>query len=970
MPSSDPISRKTVHQALKTWDNARRLGELPLAHLNIIENQRQKNNYLPTPTGYGLALRETLQRALETLRPDGEPDPLEKRWRPYLLLTERYLNGRSPDFLVELLGIARSTFDHTQTDALETLADLLRQWEHTTAAIGVAQPGRDQPAHAWEGQPSPREKTSSLPLPFLVPTLPAYPLIGREGVFSHLKRQLLAESTRDARSVALSGLPGVGKTALVVALAHDSDLRIYYPDGVLWVGLGNHPNLLALLGTWGTALGLSPDELSKLPDLETRARALHAAIGLRKMLLVVDDAWSAADALAFKLGGPNCATLLTTRLPKIALDFAGENAHALSELSDEDGLSLLAEFAPHVIITESDAAKALVHAAGGLPLALTLMGRHLRKETHTGPPRRVRAAVELLQTTEIRLRLSQPASPLDHQPSLPATLPLSLLSVIAISEETLDPKTRQVFHALSVFPPKPNTFSERAALAVTEASLDCLDTLTDYGLLEFVAPDRYTLHPTLSEYARLELAEFPAEKTAAAQRMARHFIQNLPSVLSDTSVLDDNSENILAALRFSYKHQLSDELIQGANAFCAYLEAHGLYTLAEDHLARAETAARARSDPGQLLQTLNNLGHVSHRRGDYAQAEAYYREALTLSRPEDDPSTHSAVLQGLGLIALSRGDFPRAEEHLRESLVVARACGDPTQISAVLSNLGALHVTRGEYDQAGQLFEEGLNLARQAELRQQANALLTNLGVLCARRGDFGQARMYFEEALALARQMGHRSHTSYLLTNLGTLANDQGEQTQAVAYFQEGLALAREMGQRERVGHLLANLGALATDRKNFDQAQVYLDESLTLAREMGHRQNTIFALTNLGGLRVATGDAKQADAFLEEALSLAREIGQPGFITAILLEYGNLYLKRKDWGKAQQSYQEALSYAQNLGAQANMGHALFGLAQVAEAQRHFADAKRLGQESLVAYQKIGHFKGGQVRQWLDKEN
>ena len=135
-----------------------------------------------------------------------------------------------------------------------------------------------------------------------------------------------------------------------------------------------------------------------------------------------------------------------------------------------------------------------------------------------------------------------------------------------------------------------------------------------------------------------------------------------------------------------------------------------------------------------------------------------------------------------------------------------------------------------------------------------------------------------------------------------------------------------------------------------------------------MGHRQNTIFALTNLGGLRVATGEAKQAEVFLEEALSLAREIGQPGFITAILLEYGNLDRKLKDWGKAEKDYQEALNFAQKLGAQASIGQALFGLARVSEAQGHFSDAKRLGQESMVAYQKIGHFKGGQVRQWLDR--
>ncbi|HNC98543.1 MAG TPA: NB-ARC domain-containing protein, partial [Myxococcota bacterium] len=452
------------------------------------------------------------------------------------------------------------------------------------------------------------------------------------------------------RALALYGLPGVGKTALTVALVHDTDLRTRYPDGVLWAALGNHANLLALLGSWGTALGLSPDELSKLPDLDARARALHAAIGLKRMLLVIDDAWNNADALTFKLGGPHCATLLTTRLPKIALDFAGEHAHLLPELSDEDGLTLLAEFAPHVIPAQPDAARALVHATGGLPLALTLIGRYLRQETHTGPPRRLRAALERLQTTETRLRLTQPASPLDHQPSLSTKgdappLPLSLLTIIAISTETLDEPTRNAFYALSSFPPKPNTFAEEAALAVcaavTPAPLISLDNLTDGGLIEFVPPDRYTLHPILAEFAHLELSEHPPTEATVAQHLTRYFLRTLPDEL------DPEAENILAALRHAHTYHLEDDLIRGANAFCPYLETRGLYTLAELHLTRAETAARTLSNPESLLVTLNNLGRMAQRRGDYPRAETCYREALFLARSGVETPLLGAILQGL-----------------------------------------------------------------------------------------------------------------------------------------------------------------------------------------------------------------------------------------------------------------------------------------------------------------------------------
>ncbi|NUM48877.1 MAG: tetratricopeptide repeat protein, partial [Anaerolineales bacterium] len=771
--------------------------------------------------------------------------------------------------------------------------------------------------------------------------------------------------------LALYGLPGVGKTALTVALTHDSVLRTRYTDGVLWVGLGNHPNLLALLGVWGTALGLSPDELSKLPDLDTRAHAIHAAIGLRRMLIIIDDAWTNADALTFTLGGPNCATVLTTRLPKVALDFAGEHAHLLPELSDEDALTLLAEFAPHVILAEPTAAHALVHATGGLPLALTLIGRHLRQETHTGPPRRLRAALERLQTTETRLRLTQPASPLDHQPSLSAggetpPLPLSLLTVIAISTETLDEPTRKAFSALSLFPPKPNTFAEESALvvgaAVTPAPLIGLDNLVDAGLVEYVPTARYTLHPILAEYARLELAEHPATETAVAQHMARHFLLPLP----EAPMLETEAENILAALQYAHTFHVDDALLDGANAFCAYLETRGLYALAEKHLTRAETVAQAQADPKHLLATLNNLGRMAQRRGDYPRAETCYREALSLARSGVETSLLGAILQGLGLVALSRGDFSQAGDYLQESLAVARATGNAVVTSAVLSNLGALFFNQGDYERAGQLFEEGLALARALGLQQQTNALLTNLGVLQARRGDLGAARTFFEEALSLARQMGQRSHTSYLLTNLGTLVNERGEHAAAVAYFMEGLALARELGQKDRVGHLLANLGALATDEKDFARAEGYLTESLALSREIGHRQNTILALTNLSGLQIARADYPAALPLLEEAMALARATGQMGYISSIWLEYGRYFARQGLYEDATHAYREGLALARKMGALAGVGRALFGLARLASAEGDQALAQQLAEESLETYQKIGHHGEKTVRAWL----
>src|SRR5207237_1406151 len=144
-------------------------------------------------------------------------------------------------------------------------------------------------------------------------------------------------------------------------------------------------------------------------------------------------------------------------------------------------------------------AKALVLSVGGLPLALTLMGNYLKIQEYTDQPRRLHAALNKLHRTKERFKLGQAQAPLESHPSLPEGIPLSLLASIRLSEEVLGKKERRMLRTLSVLPPKPSSFSEAAAQAISGVSIDALDTLTDCSLLESTSPRRYTLHQTISD---------------------------------------------------------------------------------------------------------------------------------------------------------------------------------------------------------------------------------------------------------------------------------------------------------------------------------------------------------------------------------------------------------------------------------------------------------------------------------------
>src|SRR6266516_6887604 len=201
---------------------------------------------------------------------------------------------------------------------------------------------------------------------------------------------------------------------MAIALAHDAAVREHFKHGILWAGLGPEPSIDRRLIRWGNLLGLTTNEIERLKDREAWSMALRSAIGTRSMLLVIDDAWNVDDALAFKVGGPNCAHLVTTRYPTIAAQVAGDGATTLRELNDDNSMELLRLLAPPVISKEKRKALDLVHAVGGLPLALTLMGNYLRLQAHSGQARRIQAALQRLTAAEGRLQVSEPRGPVDR----------------------------------------------------------------------------------------------------------------------------------------------------------------------------------------------------------------------------------------------------------------------------------------------------------------------------------------------------------------------------------------------------------------------------------------------------------------------------------------------------------------------------------------------------------------------------
>jgi tetratricopeptide (TPR) repeat protein/transcriptional regulator with XRE-family HTH domain len=793
-----------------------------------------------------------------------------------------------------------------------------------------------------------------------IPLPPAYPLVGRELDLARIKQRL--RGVGNVALTALNGLPGVGKTALSITLAHDPELRDHFSDGVLWAGLGPNPNMPGLLSRWGSLLGISQAQMATLSGNEAWARAIRTAIGTRKMLLVIDDAWQLEEALTVRVGGPNCAHLVTTRFPAIAAHMAVGGATMIQELNVEESLQLLDRLAPQVVSREAQRAQDLVQAVGGLPLALTLLGNYLRKQAYSGPARRITAAMQRLSDVQVRLQISEPHVPVESHPSLPIETSLSLQSVIAVTDQLLPEPAQLALYTLAVFPPKPNTFSEEAALAVTASTIDELDALSDAGLLESNG-ERYTLHQVIADYAHLRLSDLEAHK--AHSRLIAYITDYVEMHKKEYELLQLETSTIRVALESAYEQGKRPELVRAVCDFAPFLILRGFYPDAEHHLKRAHDAAVQLGDKEGITATLLYLGEIEQRQGNYIQAETHLQQGLIVARQGNNQERICALLTELGMVWQQQGNFQQAETTYQEGLTLARNIADKESICVLLNNLGGLNLNRGEFARSESYLQEGLALARKIADRERVGGLLRMLGALEVYRGNFVQAQSYLQEGLTIARQLGDSEQICAHLISLGVVANRRGRKSQAKIYYQEGLELARRIGHREQICRFLINLGNVFVEENNYAQAEIYFQEGLELARQIGHREWICALLINLGMTKRLQGHYKEAKAYLQESLALANQESQPHIMCPILCELGDNSLSEGNIGLAGDYFKKMLEHIPP-GNQELLALAYYGLARVCVLQGDGETARLYGDKSVMIFETMEHEKVAEVREWM----
>ncbi|GAB2452757.1 AfsR/SARP family transcriptional regulator [Streptosporangium sandarakinum] len=178
------------------------------------------------------------------------------------------------------------------------------------------------------------------------------------------------------RLVSITGMSGAGKTTLATRVAHR--VRVQFPDGQLFADLGGSRagavDPFAVLGSFLQAIGIDAAQLPA--TLEERTQLFRSRTAESRLLVLLDDAVSAAQALPLLPGGSRCAVLVTGSNGLSSLP--GARQLEVGALSPEECLRMLCTAIGRARVeAEEEAALAIVERCGRLPLAVRTAGAKL-----------------------------------------------------------------------------------------------------------------------------------------------------------------------------------------------------------------------------------------------------------------------------------------------------------------------------------------------------------------------------------------------------------------------------------------------------------------------------------------------------------------------------------------------------------------------------------------------------------------
>ncbi len=641
----------------------------------------------------------------------------------------------------------------------------------------------------------------------------------------------LAGSSETATVIGVvDGLPGVGKTSLVVHWARQVADR--FPDGQMFVNLqgfdlndsvvkSNQALVFLLAG-----LGVSHAQIPS--DAAASAALFRTMTAGRRMLIVLDNARDEEQVRPLLPASPGSLVVITSRNRLSGL-ITQEGAQSLSLSVPSRYEARAAMRARLGVERDGDDATVdeIIERCGRLPLAMAVVAARA-------------ASYPDWSLNEIAEEL-RAAAPLDFlEGDEPRT---DVRNVFFWSYRMLSERAARLFRLLSVHPGVDFGLSGAASIAGVAPHVvrQLLRELTRTRLINEIRPGRYAFHDLIKAYAaELGMAtDLPEERAAALSRLLDHLWQTsftagsllepAAPLTAPPAPLDGVSTPPMSDMRsamgwFTTELSVLEAALavgaeagfrawQPAEALVPYYQRRGMTKQWRSSSTRALQAAVAAGDlEGQAVMHRILAGaevygsHDDAVRRD-ASARAHLALALELFDRVGRPLDKAFAYYNLGAVHLAADRHAEAFRAFQRAYALFEPAGHRRGMALALLGRGWGHWKHGDPDAGLEDLARCQALALEAGDLDTAGACATWTAEVYSAMGSFGQAVEWLRRAVGHYAQVDSPMPEAYAVKGLGDALSAAGRPEQARAAWRVARDRFAALGKSGTVAKLNAKL-------------------------------------------------------------------------------------------------------------------------------------------------------------------
>ncbi|MDS1272448.1 tetratricopeptide repeat protein [Lipingzhangella sp. LS1_29] len=699
----------------------------------------------------------------------------------------------------------------------------------------------------------------------------------------------------------ITGMSGIGKTALAVRIAHQ--LRSTFPDAQLQVDL----RVDSVQRTPRDSAEVLHQLLRSYEGAEARIPQARDALAARwrdrtaqaRMLLVLDDAASSAQVRHLLPESPHSLVLITSR--RHLADLEGVRTLTLDAPEWPDALALFHQCSGRDREEDEAPIADIVRWCSSHPLSLRILAAKLREHPARSP-------------VQVYRQVCTSPAP---------------IAEIRGGDQELDSRFELALHDLA--PDHAWAFRMLGLLAggvftsfAVSTLLDCaparadriVEDLLRHSLLAEPSSGWYRFHDLLGAFARQQADEHidAEERTAAVRRL-----------------LEQHLVTAEAAVRTAYPHTRRPSVtdhgdhqpFSNTQAAVEWLHTHREWLLHTARIAREHGFAEYEANLAYVL-----VEHLSVDPTVDSTPRLYMRAVQVWEEKGESKRTAWAQLD-LARIWMRQGMHRAAKACGHQALAVLQDVGDAVETARAMNQVGDTHRQLGELNDAVRIQSQALSIMREVGDLSDVGTALLYYGIAWFEMGSYNNAKPYFEEAYSIFTKIGDAAKSTMAIANIAGIHLNNGEPQRSLDISEHTVHMYHSLGMRHHEALTIGNIGWAHHELGNYDTALEHFQEARSMFKEIGATRSMADVDCNAGDTHLRREDFGRAVEAYERARTTTegtREFPDRAWITATL-GLGNVRYAQARYAEAIDYYSAAAEAARNLGSPLHEGQAEEGI-------------------------------------------